>query len=153
MQTAQDLIAHYAAVQRRIRRTPSTPMLVTLPTPKVLPEPVPIPRPKTPNMDLPTFLAQVKSRQLPASPANATRLAALLDQREGFEEGTVLGIRRKYKIAAVRFEFYWHLIHTFDWAYAQAGRNIGRDHTSILHGVAKHEAKLRNDPAAADQSA
>ncbi|UOF77926.1 dnaa protein helix-turn-helix [Caudoviricetes sp.] len=155
MQTAEELIAHYAAVRARIRRTKPgpVPVLVTLPRPPKPLEPAPVSRPKAPNMDLPTFLAQIKSRQLPASPANAIRLAALLDRREGFEEGTVIGKGRKYQIASVRFEFYWHLIHTFGWAYAQAGRNIGRDHTSILHGTAKYESILRDKAASGGSGA
>jgi hypothetical protein len=139
MQTAQELIEHYAAVQRRIRRTPTGPVLVTLPKSPAPPEPAPISHPKIPKTDLATFVAQIKSRQLPASPANALRLAALLDAREGFEEGTIMGRCRKYKIAAVRFEFYWHLLHTFNWSYSYASKVIGRDHTTLLHGVQNHE--------------
>jgi hypothetical protein len=60
----------------------------------------------------------------------------------GVSRDDILGDRRFKPIAHARQHAMWLLS---DWGYglAEIGRKLGRDHSTVFHGVAAHEARRR----------
>lgn len=49
---------------------------------------------------------------------------------------------RATHICAARHEAWWRMRHELSLSYPQIGRLWGRDHTTILNGVRKHQARI-----------
>ncbi len=59
-------------------------------------------------------------------------------------EGAIVGERRTKEIVAARQHAMWRLAQEQRWSLARIGRVLGgRDHTTIIHGVRRHEQRLR----------
>jgi hypothetical protein len=145
--SADALMAHYATLRQRMREP--------LPAKdKAAPAPLPTPAKQTGEapdtaevkcytMTLEDFLEQISCGKLVASQANGMRLAKLLDVKWGLPVGSVQGRSRTRPTILARQEWYYILVKVWGWPYGQTGRYTQRDHTSVLHGVAKHIARLQ----------
>lgn len=56
--------------------------------------------------------------------------------------GDILGERRTLSVMRVRQELYWRLRQR-GLSYPEIGELLGRDHTSIMWGCARHERRMR----------
>ena len=55
----------------------------------------------------------------------------------------MLGRRRPAYLAKPRHEFYWRAYNETASSLPEIGRFIGgRDHTTIMHGIKRHEARM-----------
>ncbi len=73
----------------------------------------------------------------------AFELAERIAVRHGVRVEALLGTDRLGPVAAARFEF-WCVLHgTFGIPFAEIGRIVGRDHTTVIDGITKHETGLR----------
>ena len=130
--TAEELRAHYAAVKARIagaaRRPPPQvqPLLVVRPAP---PEPEPDEEP------------DLRPPLLAGAPIGRTRdLVEPVLQRHMVTWKQVAGRDRKQAIVAARQECMW-VLNKAGMSLPMIGRFMRRDHTTVLHGVRKHESK------------
>ncbi len=76
-------------------------------------------------------------------------IAATVAAKHGVTVDDIRGDSRKAPICRARFEFFWAARQvklaggSFRFSYPQLGRWCGgRDHTTAMHGFAKHEACL-----------
>lgn len=68
--------------------------------------------------------------------------------KHGLTLADLIGPYRAPKVAHARQEAMWVLFQERRWSYPQIGRFFGgRDHTTIMHGVRRHQSRL--DEAAA----
>lgn len=63
-------------------------------------------------------------------------------KRHGLPLACILGARRTRPVSIARHEAYWEIKTTFGLSYPRLGVIFGRDHTSIMHGVRKHEERM-----------
>lgn len=159
-QSAEDMMAHYRALKRRINAPPPRP--AAMPAPAMPPAAAPA-KPKVTSAakrkydaaakklwpfepgttpKLKQVLKAINCGKVLASNANALRLAQVMDAEFGFPPGTILGTGRKAYIVRRRFEYYYYLVELLGMKYLQAARVIKRDHTSLLHGVQKYKERL-----------
>ncbi len=59
--------------------------------------------------------------------------------RVSFEQ--VVGRSHARQVTAARHEVFWRLHHELGMSFSAIGRKLDRDHSTILHGVAKHQDK------------
>lgn len=73
----------------------------------------------------------------------AHRLLAQISAAHGFTPNDVKSARREARLVRCRHEVIWRLKDETLWSLPQIGRFLGnRDHTSVLHGIRKHQALL-----------
>jgi chromosomal replication initiation ATPase DnaA len=142
-QSADALLAHYAAVREKFK-PPMTVRMPAAPRPAViranqLDDKVKVVARDPAHVALDAFLEEISCGKLIASPANAMRLAKLLDARYRLPNGSVEGRGQAHKIVAVRHRWFWILVRQWGWAYYQTGVVTNRDHTTIMNGITKHE--------------
>jgi len=65
-----------------------------------------------------------------------------VERRHGVHARAMLGPRRTRSIMAARTELYVLLAHTEGLAFAEIGRVLGRDHTTIMSAVHSYEERL-----------
>lgn len=59
-------------------------------------------------------------------------------------EGAIIGERRTKEIVVARQHAMWRLAQEQRWSMARIGRVLGgRDHTTVIHGVRRHEQRMR----------
>ena len=77
------------------------------------------------------------------------RLLAIVDEvarRHGLTRTDLLSDNRTEHFAHARQEAYWELRrHETKPTYPQIGRLMGRDHTTVLYGERKHQARLERE--------
>lgn len=136
-----DLRAHYKAVRERLLAA------------TVKPAPVPVAR------IIPVRKREViGSRRLyneaigPIHPDHetmtqrATRLLAQVAYAHGYSPIDVKSYRREQPLVACRHEVCWQLKTQTTWSLPQIGKFLGgRDHTSVLFGIRKHQALVDGD--------
>jgi chromosomal replication initiator protein len=54
----------------------------------------------------------------------------------------IMGDSRNKPIVAARQEAIWRIWRERGYAFARIGRVFGKDHTTIMHSIAKHEERL-----------
>lgn len=70
-------------------------------------------------------------------------IIAEVAQKHGVSYDELISDRRQKRMIAPRFEAYWRCARETPASYPQIGRAFGnRDHTTILHGVRRHEKRL-----------
>lgn len=62
----------------------------------------------------------------------------LIALRHGLEREDLLGRARLPRISRARHEAFYHFRRK-GWSYPEIGRLFGRDHSTIIHGVEKHQ--------------
>lgn len=62
----------------------------------------------------------------------------------------LLGSRRYKAVVVARFAIF-KALRMRGWSYAQIGRKFGKDHTTVISGVARAEYLLERDPQYAEK--
>lgn len=62
----------------------------------------------------------------------------------GVTYADVMSVRRTQQIVRARQHIMFELSQRTPWSIAQIGRFLGRDHTSVLHGVKKHQKRIED---------
>lgn len=68
-------------------------------------------------------------------------------QRHDIPVGLIYAQDRRKAISTVRHEAYYLVHRDFGLSYPEVGRIFDRDHTTILHGVRKHEKRMAEGKA------
>lgn len=69
------------------------------------------------------------------------RIVSEVSASTGVPVRDITSDRRNLHIVAARHEVFWRLHAETDWSVAEIGRRLGRDHTTILHGIRQHEKR------------
>jgi hypothetical protein len=154
-QTVDQLHAHYRAVKNRIdsrgyvRSLQST---VARHTPKLYGVSV-APQKAEPVSTGPTpeeYWDKLVVEDLPKSRRAAENMLQYVAQKHGLAYEDIVGPLRKAKIVEARQECYWWLNRKFGFSTITTGMLIGnRDHTCVVQGVPKHEARVQKAEAEA----
>jgi len=87
------------------------------------------------------------SRQVGLTPLVTPRqsyinILKMVAKNHGIDPETIQGGSRFKKVIFARHEF-WYRVHTeLGYSFARIGRLENKDHTTILHGTAKHAARV-----------
>lgn len=80
---------------------------------------------------------------LGAAGMRAAEIIVAVASDYGLGKGDLVGRSRRFPVVRARQEAMWRLRTLRGLSLAQIGRMLGgRDHTTILHGVRRHEARL-----------
>lgn len=76
---------------------------------------------------------------------NRWKIIALeVAKKHGLTLNDLMSIRRDQASVNARYEAFWRCRHETTMSLPQIGRRFGnRDHTTVLHGIQKHEKMLR----------
>lgn len=81
--------------------------------------------------------------------ADGTRWLDILDEvcaKHGMTRAQVLSVRRAVPIVAARHEAMYRLSKETSMSLPAIGRRMGgKDHTTVLHAIRRHEAKIRGE--------
>lgn len=137
MSAALDLRSHYRAVRQRINARAL----------RVLPPP-----PKPVNLAVPAFIYEeaIGPRKpvlcevvVPDSTAAIVRrIVQEVGEKHGLTREQLCGEGRAKHLAWARHEMFWRLRRETTWSLPRLGRALNRDHTSLLNGIRKHQARL-----------
>jgi len=149
-QTAEQLYAHYQAVAHRIgsRRYvyPVVPVVKGIPARITALAPAPVSKPELIHVKEPTpeeFWEKMEAFEYPRSRRIAQRMIELIAKKHELNYEDIMGPRRFPKIIAARQEAYWWLHKRFGFSAPLTSSMIGgRDHTCVLQGTKKHEARM-----------
>ena len=103
------------------------------------------PAPKHPRPPLPRWMApRIFADFGPFTVGPARQLLADVAAAHSLSQEDILGPSRKLRIVRARQEVMWRLRQApFGWSYHRIGRFMrSRDHTTALHGVRQHQARL-----------
>lgn len=141
-ETPDELRRRYAAIRARLNLR--APVVVELPARP--------PRPPGPPYDV---ISLYPSRKIYAEPAGPhlpestnprdRAIAALVyvSRKHGVSIEDIKSERRQKFIIPARQEAIWMVRHLTPWGLPKIGKFFGdRDHTTILHGIRKHQAKI-----------
>lgn len=138
-----DWNAHYRAVRARLYAKTTK----TLPAQKSQPEPVPTPCPKRDIINLYRegsaiiYAYPVGPEREITQADKARRILAEVAFRHGFGVNDVKSQRREKALVRCREEACWRLRNETTWSLPHIGKFMGgRDHTSILWSVRKHQS-------------
>lgn len=140
-ETPTDWAAHYKAVRQRLlkteQRTPA-PVAVARRVRDIIYlkriEPAVI-------YPLPLILPRLPENE--TSVQRARRILSQVAADYGYTDHDVKSARREKFLCMCRQEVCWRLKSELPWSLPHIGRFLGgRDHTSILHAVRKHQARL-----------
>ena len=138
MQTAQDLRDHYRAVRARLwDKSKAYRELPKPPVPKMVPV-------KTGYRLIYKFPV---GPFLPAFYSETTyaKVKAIVFEHawnHGLTVEEMMSENRTPERVAIRSELYWRLRKETTWSLPRLGKHLNRDHTTLLHGIAKHQRKL-----------
>lgn len=69
-------------------------------------------------------------------------------QKHGVLMSDMRSVRRGRPLVAARHEAMWRMRNETSMSLPEIGRRLGgRDHTTVLHGIRKHEARIANGTA------
>lgn len=69
-------------------------------------------------------------------------------RKHGFFMAEMRSIRRGWPLVAARHEAMWRLRNETSMSLPEIGRRMGgRDHTTVIHGIRKHEQRIANGTA------
>ncbi|RVT75642.1 hypothetical protein EM858_14435 [Agrobacterium sp. CNPSo 2736] len=115
--TAEELLAHYAAVRRRIYGAPKVVNIAAKPKPA------------------------------PARPSGLTskeRVLALFCRRTGLSEEVIVSQSTQQRIVLIRQACFYWMVRRTSSSLVEIGRFIGgRDHTTVRHGIRQYPAKRK----------
>lgn len=151
-ETAEQLYAHYQTVAHRIgsRRYvyPVVPVAtgfaraVTPFEPAQLVWEAPVPVVDTVRLTPEEYWAKIEAEGLPRSRKAALRMIEAIAWKHKLPVDDIYGPSRRLPIMAARQEAYWWLYRKFEFSAPQTSQMIGnRDHTCVLQGVPRHEAR------------
>jgi hypothetical protein len=151
-ETAEDLYAHYQAVAHRIGSRRYVYPVVPVATgftrtaqpfdPSQLALDAPVPMVDTVQLTPEEYWAKIEAEGLPKSRRAAVRMVEAVAKKHGLSVDDILGPSRKHPIMVARQEAYWWLYRKFDFSAPLTSEIVGnRDHTCVLQGVPRHEAR------------
>lgn len=82
------------------------------------------------------------------SPAAMHRICAEVAAKHGMTVADLTCDRRGKKIVLARHEAMWRCFKETQASYPAIGRVLNKDHTSVMHGVARHEERMAKEAAA-----
>lgn len=141
-----DLKERYAAIRRRLRFGGA----VAEPRPRdvverrLVPWPLPRPMPEArPRVEAPAPRPPSAVDTLPEFHTIADRIIAEVADKHGLTVHEVKSTRRKAQIIDARYEAFHRVSKETPMSLPQIGRKFGGyDHTTVLHGIRTHEARL-----------
>jgi chromosomal replication initiation ATPase DnaA len=144
-----ELAAHYAQVKKK---------LMNLKKVEQTPEPVEVPvstveEVKGPRIVIPAHLVEDYKRSMSAlqdRPSSSTKMKTIVKEvadKHNFTYDEMFVRRRKAALSAARHEAFYRLRHELKLSFPRIGNFFYMDHTSVLHGVQKMEAKLEKEKA------
>jgi chromosomal replication initiation ATPase DnaA len=71
-------------------------------------------------------------------------------KRHGVTPIAIISDRRNTKLVAARHEAMWRARNETTYSLPRIGRAFRRDHTTVLHGVAKHEKRIAANSSSGD---
>lgn len=157
--SAADLRAHYAGVRSRLIE--ATVRHAALPARRPY-APAPIPRPVAhigpvwPSMAepqddgtivIPSFLSRYRAVHKPHMPITSAERWKIIMREVAAEHGlTTNDIRRAGRqnvIVVARNHYCSRCYRETTMSLTQIGHTLGKDHTTVLHGIRKHEQRMR----------
>lgn len=159
MSYAQDLAHDYAACRARLMN----PAVIAAPTEK------PVVRPYAPDLSRivalpsrpPVEAVRIVFRDMilvSSDHGDFANMPATISQAEAIirevclarkvRRNELFSARRRPHIVAARHEACWRLKNETSMSLPQIGRLLGRDHTTVLHGVRKHAERVAEAAAA-----
>lgn len=100
----------------------------------------------------PTAAAVGAAAAVVAGPITPEAIVAEVARVHGLLPEQLAGRGRTHRVVAARQQAMWLARHLLDLSYATIGRTLGRDHTTVMHGVAQVETR-RGDVAVRRQLA
>lgn len=149
--TSFDWKSHYKAVRARLHAAPQKPApVVTLPCP-ISDKPPALEQlvwePK--RIDVANLYARpigptmVEPYLLWSNVAEMRAAIADVCERYGVTQTDLFSRRRDHKLVSVRHELMWMVKNRTTWSLPEIGRRLGgRDHTTVMHGIRKHQLKV-----------
>jgi len=118
------------------------------------PEPEPTPVPPMPGVEqrvperkpvtLHDLLRDVEKGMLPPPRGIAKLIIKTVADRHSVSVRSIVGRCRLKEISAIRQEAMWEVYIRTELSLPQIGALFDRDHTTVLHGVRRHEERLKN---------
>ena len=151
---ARDMAAHYRQVKENLRKN------VYVPEPKAeVQEPPPekkvIEVEKRPTISIePKYIEEYERsmeglwRSGREGRANHVTMRDILKEvadKHGFETSVLMVSSRRLKVVAARHEAFYRMREELKMSYPRIAAFFGMDHTSVLHGVSKHAAKVKKE--------
>ena len=137
MSAALDLRSHYRAVRERINARAL----------RVLPPPAPPPSLAVPALiyDEPIgprkpVLCEVVVPD--STPALVRKIVQEVGEKYGLSREQLCGEGRAAALVRARHELFWRLRRETTWSLPRLGRALNFDHTTLLNGIRKHQARL-----------
>lgn len=81
----------------------------------------------------------------PGSGSYARKVRAEIAEKFGLAIEEIMGEQRSKKIVEARHEIFWRLKKETKWSLPQIGRFMGRDHTTVLHGLRRYAKRHGQD--------
>ena len=72
----------------------------------------------------------------------ADAIVSKIARRYGLTLEDLKGSELRRDVSQPRQHAMWSIRRIFGWSLPQIGRYFGRDHTTILHGIRQHEARI-----------
>ena len=150
--SVSEMMAHYAAVRRRLANPRPQPLVVQIVTP---PEAGPIEEGPTADAVTHMLLAQVNASPEAGqvldgishmTPAKIRAVQEEVAQQFGITRADIIGPSRNTKHVAARQLAIWRVKQETPLSLPAIGRHFGgRDHTTALHSIRKVERIMRNE--------
>jgi hypothetical protein len=158
-ETAETIIARYTEVRHRLRNLPPPPPESQRRLIRVRPQPH---RPDyvPPAMRLPTVIITEETKQRVhdilviaqenrSEPLDAGHWHDIVREvcvKHEITKSELMSVRRARNIVAARHEAMWRMSKETSMSLPAIGRRMGgKDHTTVLHGIRRHEAKVRGE--------
>lgn len=90
----------------------------------------------------PTSLNQIGLTPLVTPRQSYINILKMVAKKHGLEPEIIQGAVRSREVIAARHEFWYRVHNELGYSCARIGRLENKDHTTILHGTAKHAARL-----------
>jgi chromosomal replication initiation ATPase DnaA len=140
-----ELAAHYSGIKKKF---------TNLKKAEQTPEPVStVEEVKGPRIVIPAHLVEEYKRSMSAlqdRPSSSTKMKTIVKEvadKHNFTYDEMFVRRRKAALSAARHEAFYRLRHELKLSFPRIGNFFYMDHTSVLHGVQKMEAKLEKEKA------
>lgn len=131
-QSADEIFAHYASVRRRIENAAAKAIrrpVEAVQAPPAMPAPPP---PSLPPVSLETLFPRIAAKRILAEAAD----------KHGVTVEDVLGPARPHRLTLARQEAMYRLRLDMRWSLPRIGSFMNRDHSTVLHGIEQHRARL-----------
>lgn len=153
---ARALIQHYGSVRARLFNGPPPPPEAPRKLIQVQPQPhrpdyvqpsAPLPyvifTEKTAKRIRDILVIAQETRDFIPEPGHWKDIVDEVCAKHGVTRSEIMGIRRAMKLVAARQEAMYRMSRETSFSLPQIGKRLGgRDHTTVLHGIRRHEAVL-----------